>query len=54
MYKIIHNNKIIDVVDKPQFIKFLSTGRVVSTNKSTANGIIGSDKVLYSFEPIIN
>ncbi len=52
MYKIIHNNKVIDVAESPQFIKILPTGQVALTNKSAANGIAGSDATLYSFEPV--
>jgi hypothetical protein len=51
VYKIIYNNKIIDVVESPQFIKILSTGHVVLTNKSCANGLKGSRGNIYSFEP---
>ena len=50
MYKIIKNNKVIDVVRSPYFVKILSTGRVAFTDKTSANGIIGSDdKTVYSF-----
>ena len=62
MYKILLNNKIIDVVKHPKFIKFLSNGCIAITEKSSANGIVGSDDVtLYSFcqiagrhEPIVD
>ena len=62
MYKIVLNNKVIDVVKHPKFIKFLSNGYVALTDKSSANGIVGSDdKTLYSFccvagrhEPIVS
>ena len=50
MYKIILNDKIVDVVKHPKFIKFLSNGCIAITDKSSANGIVGSDdKTLYSF-----
>lgn len=52
MYKVIHNNEIIDVVESPQFIKILPTGHVTFTNKSCANGLEGSNGNIYSFEPI--
>lgn len=52
-YSIIYESKIIDIVQKPTFIKVLSSGRVVFTDKASANGIIGSDtKTLYVFEPV--
>jgi hypothetical protein len=53
MYKIICNNKIIDVVESPQFVKILPTGQVALTNKSLANGIAGSNNELYSFGPVV-
>jgi hypothetical protein len=62
MYKIILNDKIVDVVKHPKFIKFLSNGCIAITDKSSANGIVGSDDTtLYSFcylvdrhEPIVS
>ena len=62
MYKIILNNKVVDVVKHPKFIKFLSNGYIALSDKSSANGIVGSDdKTLYSFcfivgrtEPIVS
>jgi hypothetical protein len=52
MYKIIQNNKVIDVVKYPQFIKFLASGHIAMTDKTSANGIAGSDnKTAYSFQP---
>ena len=52
MYKIIHNNKVIDVVKRPQFLKFLASGYIAITDKSSANGIASSDKkTAYSFQP---
>ena len=55
MYKIIHNNKVIDIVRFPRFIKFLSTGHIAITDKSSAHGIVGSDgKTLYSFSATSN
>lgn len=52
MYKIIQNNKVIDVVKYPQFIKFLASGHIAITDKTSANGIASSDyKTAYSFQP---
>lgn len=51
MYSIIFEGKIIDVVQKPTFIKVLPSGHIAFTDKSSANGIKGSDnKTLYTFE----
>lgn len=44
MYSIIYQNKIIDVVQNPTFVKVLPSGHVTFTDKASANGIIGSDK----------
>lgn len=50
MYKIIYKDTIIDVVRNPKFVRFLSSGRIALTSKSTAQGIVGSDdKTIYSF-----
>ncbi len=52
MYKIVHNEKVVDVVKIPHFFKLLSSGHVAFTDKSSAHGIVGSDgKTLYSFKP---
>ena len=49
MYKIILNNKVIDIVRRPRFLKLLSSGNVAITDKTSANGIAGSDnKAIYS------
>lgn len=51
MYKIIQNDKVIDVVQYPKFVRFLPTGHVAMTDRSSAQGIVGSDnKTLYSFK----
>lgn len=51
MYKIIQNNKVLDVVQKPRFVRFLASGHIALTDKSSANGIVGSDKkTIYSFK----
>jgi hypothetical protein len=53
MYKIIQDNKVVDVVRIPRFISFLSSGHIALTDKTSATGIVGSDdKTLYSFKPI--
>ena len=50
MYKIIHEGNIIDVVRNPSFVKFLSSGHIAITDKTSAQGIVGSDKkTVYSF-----
>jgi hypothetical protein len=55
MYKIIQNNKVIDVVRVPYFVNFLSSGHIAITDKSSAQGIIGSDmETVYSFAPVAN
>lgn len=51
MYKIIQNNKIIDVVKYPQFVSFLASGHITITDKTSAEGIVGSNnKTVYSFQ----
>ena len=53
MYKVIQDNRIIDVVKHPKFIKFLTTGHIAMTGYSTADGLVGSDnETLYCFAPI--
>lgn len=53
MYSIIYQNNIIDVLQNPTFVKVLPSGHVVFTNKSAANGIVGSDeKTIYGFEQV--
>lgn len=53
MIKIIQNEKVIDVVRVPRFIKFLPSGHVAITDKSSAQGIVGSDTTsIYSFTPV--
>lgn len=50
MYKIIKDNKIIDVIKHADFIRFLPSGNAVRTCESLAEGIIGSDhKTIFSF-----
>ncbi len=53
MYKIIYNDKVIDVVNNPNFLKFLTSGHIAITDKSSAHGIVGSDfTTIYSFKPL--
>jgi hypothetical protein len=53
MYKIIQDNKVIDVIKHPKFVKFLSSGHMAMTDKNSAQGIVGSDnETVYSFVPI--
>lgn len=53
MYKIIQDNKVIDVVKNPHFVTFLSTGHIAITDKASAKGIVGSDgSSVYSFEQV--
>ena len=52
MYKIISEDKIIDLVKNPKFIRFLPSGHVTLTDMSSAQGIMGSDDTIYSFSPI--
>jgi hypothetical protein len=50
MYKIIKNNKVLDVIEYADFIRFLPTGRVARTCIDLAEGVIGSDEqTIYSF-----
>jgi hypothetical protein len=52
MYKIIQNNKVVDVVQIPRFVSFLASGHIALTDKTSAMGIVGSDdKTIYSFKP---
>lgn len=50
MYKIIQNDKVIDVVKYPRFVSFLASGHIAITDKTSAQGIAGSDnETVYSF-----
>lgn len=49
-YKIMQDGTVIDVVRNPSFVKFLASGHIAITDKSSAQGIVGSDlKTIYSF-----
>ena len=53
MYSIIYQNRIIDTVQNPTFVKVLPSGHVTFTDKASANGIIGSDeKTIYGLEQV--
>lgn len=55
MYKIIYEGKVIDVVNNPNFLKFLTSGHIAITDKSSAQGIVGSDyTTIYSFKQLEN
>ena len=50
MYKIIKNNKVIDVVRQADFIRFLPSGVIIRTGRDFAEGVTGSDnQTPYSF-----
>ena len=51
MYKIIYNNKIIEVIENPKFIRFLAKGHVGITSKSDAQGILSENSSsIYRFD----
>jgi hypothetical protein len=55
MYKIIHDDKVIDVIDQPMFVRFLENDYIAMTDKTSAQGIVGSDKkTIYSLDATIN
>ena len=48
MYKLIQDNKVIDVVASPRFVRFLASGNIAMTDRTSAHGIVGSDeKTIY-------
>ena len=52
MYKIICDDKVIDVVERAQFVRFLMFDHIALTDKTAAQGIVGSDgDTIYSFGP---
>jgi hypothetical protein len=52
MYKIIKDNKVIDVIKYADFIRFLPTGRIIRTCENLAEGVISSNhRCIYSFLP---
>ena len=53
MYKIICDNRVIDVVQRPNFFRILPNNTVAYTDKTSAHGIVGSDgRTLYGFAPV--
>lgn len=53
MYKIIQNEKVVDVVKTPHFFRLLTSGQIAFTDRLCAHGIVGSDnKTLYAFAPV--
>lgn len=53
MYKVIQDDKVLDVIKHPNFIRFLASGHIAMTDKNSAQGLIGSDnETLYCFTPI--
>lgn len=53
MYKIICGSNVIDVVRHPSFIRFLTSGHITMTDKSSAQGLLGADmKTVYVFKAI--
>lgn len=53
MIKVIQDNKVIDVVKYPKYVKFLSPKRIAMTNKALAQGVVGSDGTkIYSYAPV--
>jgi hypothetical protein len=52
MYKIIQNDKVVDIVQQPHFLRFLSSGHIAFTDKASAQGIVGSTGKLYGFKQV--
>lgn len=53
MIKIVQDNKVIDVVKYPRYVKFLSPERIALTNKALAQGVASSDNTkVYSYAPV--
>jgi hypothetical protein len=43
IYKVVYNNKIIDVIKYPIYLRFLNFGHVTTTGRTSAQGIVASD-----------
>lgn len=44
MYKILHNNQIIDVMEDVRYVKYLpKLQKLIAVDKAQANGIVSSD-----------
>lgn len=54
MYKIIVNDKVVDLIRNPRFVRFLPNGNITLTDASSAHGFIGSNRTIYSFTQIPN
>lgn len=53
MFKVIHNDQIVDVLDRVIYIRCLQNGKVVNTDSTCAHGFYGSTKkCIYIFEGI--
>ena len=53
MIKLVQNNKVIDVVKYPRYVRFLSPERIALTNKALAQGVASSDNTkIYSYAPV--
>ena len=52
MYKIIVNDKVVDLVRNPRFVRFLPNGHIALTDSSSAHGFIGPDRTVYSFKQV--
>ena len=44
-FKVIHNGRIVDAVQHPQYVRILANGQIILSSKVGADGIIGSDGV---------
>lgn len=55
MYKVVHDGKVIDIIEQPKFVRFLTSCHIAFTDKASAQGIVGSDgTTVYSFKQIPN
>ena len=53
MYKIIYKGEVVDILRNPSFVSFLPTGHIAMTDKSSAQGVVGSDGLtVYSFTSV--
>lgn len=53
MIKLVQDNRVVDVVKYPKYVKFLSPERIALTNKALAQGVVGSDGIkVYSYSPV--
>ena len=56
MYKVIYKSSVIDVIDKPRYVRYIKqTGRVTICDKSSAHGLYSSDnKTVYMLQGKLN